>query len=210
MQILGRNILISLVMISIILIIKYKNKKSEINYLYNMGIILICISMVVIFSLTGVSPMSGFHLDIRIDEISIIPFAGMISMLRGGITTHAFINIVGNIVMFMPIGFLVPIIYKKLDSYKKIALTGLSISMLIECTQLFLSRGTDIDDLILNTIGTVLGYLVFTILKNLFYVSIEKNIEKQKHEQSKFILYSAILIPYMVTVMFGFYDRFRF
>lgn len=208
MQTLSRDILISLVMISVILIIKSKNKKVRLGSLYSVVVILLCISMSFIFSLTGVSPMSGFHMDIRIDEISIIPFAGIMSMLEYGITTHVVINVFGNIIMFMPIGFLAPILYKKVDSYKQITLFGLAISALIECAQLFLVRGTDIDDLILNTIGTILGYLIFTIFKNIFYVSIEKNSNQPNYLQSKVIIYASILIPYIVTIIFGFYDRF--
>lgn len=154
--------------------------------------------------------MSGFHFDIRIDEISLIPFEGMIEMLQGGITTHSVINIVGNIVMFMPIGFLIPLLWDKLNSFKNVVLFGFATSLLIELTQLFLIRGTDIDDLILNTVGAVLGYLVFIIFKNIFSGFTKEVITESKAMQNKFVLLSGMLVPYVVIIVCGFYDRYIF
>lgn len=209
-QILGRDILISLAIVSIILLINAKRKNERGISLYNIGIILFSLSMVIIFSLTGISPMSGFHFDIRIDEISLIPFEGMIEMLQGGITTHSVINIVGNIVMFMPIGFLIPLLWDKLNSFKNVVLFGFATSLLIELTQLFLIRGTDIDDLILNTVGAVLGYLVFIIFKNIFSGFTKEVITESKAMQNKFVLLSGMLVPYVVIIVCGFYDRYIF
>lgn len=210
MQILGRDILISVAIVCIILLIHAKCKNERGISLYNIGIILFSLSMVIIFSLTGVSPMSGFHFDIRIDEISLIPFEGMIEMLQGGITTHSVINIVGNIVMFMPIGFLIPLLWDKLNSFKNVVFFGFATSLLIELTQLFLIRGTDIDDLILNTVGAVLGYLVFIIFKNIFSGFTKKVITESKAMQNKFVFLSGMLVPYVVIIVCGFYDRYIF
>ncbi len=210
MQILGRDILISLLIITIIIFINTKHKNQRGVFLYAIGIILFSLTMVIIFSLTGISPMSGFHIDIRIGEISFIPFKGMFEMLQGGINTYAIINILGNIIMFMPIGFLAPLLWIKLESLKKIVLLGFGTSLLIEITQLFLVRGTDIDDLILNTIGTILGYLVFIALKNLFTKFSKKIILQSKSMENKFMLWICILVPYISIIIGGFYDRYMF
>lgn len=210
MQILGRDMVISMAIMIMILIINAIHKNRREISLYNIEIMLFSLSMVVIFSLTGISPMSGFHIDIRISEISFIPFEGIIEMLQGGITTHSFINIIGNIVMFMPIGFLLPLIYTKINSYKKVLVIGFCTSLLIELSQLFLTRGTDVDDLILNTLGSILGYLAFTIFRRIFNIFTEKIIIESKTIQNKFILLSGILTPYIVIVMCGFYDRYTF
>ena len=137
MQILGRDIIISLFVISLILIINTKSKNKSGISLYHIGIILLALSMVIIFSLTGISPMSGFHTDIRMNEISLIPFKGIIEMLQYGITRYSIINIVGNVLMFMPIGFFISLLSDKLNTYKNIMLFGFSISLSIELTQLF-------------------------------------------------------------------------
>ena len=50
---------------------------------------------------------------------------------------------------------------------KKAILTGFLTSLAIELCQLPLGRGSDVDDLILNTLGAFLGYLIFLLLQNL-------------------------------------------
>lgn len=208
MQILGRDILISLIVISIIIFINVKCKNERGTYLYNICIIIFSMTMVIIFSLTGISPMSGFHIDIKIEEISFIPFMTIIEMLQGGITLHTIINIIGNIVMFMPVGFFSPLLWTKLNSLKKVVLFGFGISFIIEFTQLFLIRATDINDLILNTSGTMLGYLVLLAFKKLIpEVDNKINIDLKfmKKEQ---ILFICILVPYIVIIIGGFYDRY--
>lgn len=72
------------------------------------------------------------------------------------------INFLGNIIMFMPIGFFIPLLWEIPD--KKIIIVGFLFSLFIEVCQLFLNRGTDVDDLILNTLGTILGLLVYKFL----------------------------------------------
>lgn len=61
--------------------------------------------------------------------------------------------------MFVPVGLLIPIIWKLKD--KTIILLGMFISLSIEISQLFLNRGTDIDDLIFNTFGTIIGLVIY-------------------------------------------------
>lgn len=76
------------------------------------------------------------------------------------------INFLGNIIMFMPIGFFIPLLWEIPD--KKIIIVGFLFSLFIEVCQLFLNRGTDVDDLILNTLGTILGLLVYKFLYKKF------------------------------------------
>lgn len=208
MQILGRDILITLIVISTIVYINSQLKNKKRTSLYNAGIILLSVVMVIIFSLRGVSPISGFNIEIRIDEISFIPFRGIIEMLQGGLTLHTFVNILGNIIMFMPMGFLLPLLFSNLYSLKKTVAVGFGTSLLIEFTQLFLIRATDIDDLILNTLGTMLGYLVFLTFKKLLSRLTGKFSIESIGIENKLMLWSCILVPYMVIIMAGFYDRY--
>ncbi len=69
--------------------------------------------------------------------------------------------------MFIPFGFIIPLLWN--ISNKKVIIIGFSISLFIEIMQLFLSRGTDIDDLILNTIGVLFGLIIFKLLNNKYY-----------------------------------------
>ena len=74
------------------------------------------------------------------------------------------VNIVGNVVAFVPFGFFVPIISRKLRAGWKVISLGLLLSLLVEFLQLVTRVGScDIDDLILNTFGTMVGYILFCI-----------------------------------------------
>lgn len=76
------------------------------------------------------------------------------------------IDVVGyllNIVMFLPLGFLVPLIWKGMGKISNILLTGFAFSLLIELSQMLSSRGTDVDDLILNTLGAAVGFLLYKV-----------------------------------------------
>ena len=68
-------------------------------------------------------------------------------------------NVAGNAAMFIPGGIILPIVYRQLNSFGKTVAAGALISLCIEILQLpFPSRASDIDDLILNTLGTAVGY----------------------------------------------------
>ncbi len=78
---------------------------------------------------------------------------------------HAIINLLGNIVMFIPLGFLLPAIFKKTKNFLVLLLYVISAITLVEIVQLFTLLGScDIDDLIFNTLGASIGYLFFLII----------------------------------------------
>lgn len=78
------------------------------------------------------------------------------------------INLIGNIAMFIPIGIVWPSLYRKLDTHKKVIAAGVGFSLFIEILQLpFYDRVTDIDDLILNSLGFLLGYGIYLLVKKL-------------------------------------------
>lgn len=72
--------------------------------------------------------------------------------------------VVGNIIMFIPAGLVLPMFFENMRKWGKTALLGLSFSVLIECLQLILHLGLfEIDDMINNTFGCVLGYALFVM-----------------------------------------------
>ena len=76
------------------------------------------------------------------------------------------LNVIGNAAMFIPSGIVLPFVYKRLNSFWKVLLAGIGISLCIEMIQLpFSVRATDIDDLILNTIGVIVGYGIVTLIR---------------------------------------------
>lgn len=75
------------------------------------------------------------------------------------------INIGGNIAAFMPFGFLLPYVSDMKHGFLKIGLTGFLASCIVEIAQLIGRVGVcDIDDVILNTVGTLAGYACYRLL----------------------------------------------
>ena len=96
-------------------------------------------------------------------RINLIPF---VYLLDYDVRAHMIYNVFGNIMMFVPTGIVLPVLYKRLDNFFKVAGTGLLISLAIEILQLpFADRTSDVDDLILNTLGVVIGYVLFVIVR---------------------------------------------
>lgn len=78
---------------------------------------------------------------------------------------HMMLNVWGNIICFVPFGFLIPIILKKARSGVKIFIMTFLFSFTVEIIQLLLRVGSfDVDDLVLNTLGGVIGYIMFFIM----------------------------------------------
>ena len=75
-------------------------------------------------------------------------------------------NLFGNIVIFMPFGFLVPILGRKKRNFWFTSLLSFALSLAVECIQLITRTGCfDVDDIFLNTIGGMLGYLVYALVQ---------------------------------------------
>ena len=75
------------------------------------------------------------------------------------------LNVVGNVVAFIPLGFLLPVITNRKLVWWSTILIAAGASALIEVMQYVTKLGTcDIDDFILNTIGGILGYVFYRIL----------------------------------------------
>ena len=77
------------------------------------------------------------------------------------------LNVVGNCVAFIPGGFLLPVISRRCRSFISCTLVGFVISFFIECTQLIFRVGSfDVDDILLNTIGAALGFVLFRLIRS--------------------------------------------
>ena len=103
-------------------------------------------------------------------RINLIPFKVLFEtyhevFVHGNIN-YFLINFLGNIVMFIPLGFFVPLLWN--ISNKKVLFIGFGSSLFIEFCQIFLIRGTDVDDLMLNTLGTLFGICLYKIFTKKF------------------------------------------
>lgn len=81
---------------------------------------------------------------------------------------EALLNLIGNTAMFVPLGIVWPSVFKQLDTHGKVIAAGVGCSLLIEILQLpFYDRVSDIDDLILNSLGFLIGYGIYLLVKTI-------------------------------------------
>ena len=100
---------------------------------------------------------------------NLIPFRSMSAQIERITQWWALKNLLGNIIPFIPFGFLLPITYKKFSSAISIFVIGLASILLIESFQFFTKLGSfDVDDIILNMTGIVCGYVIFLVTNRLF------------------------------------------
>lgn len=103
-----------------------------------------------------------FSIDNIYRQPNVIPFREIINDLAGNAGDSA-LNLLGNMAIFLPFGFLIPIVSDRHNL--KIILIPLLTSVVIETVQLFEGRRCDIDDVILNTAGAIIGWALFRICR---------------------------------------------
>jgi len=109
--------------------------------------------------------------------VNFIPFENMLREFsetfrrtKSYMRSHAVENIVGNIFLFIPFGILLPLISPKFRSFGKVFLFGLLFSLAIETLQLVsrqlgVYRSVDVDDVILDVVGAICGFIVYRLFR---------------------------------------------
>lgn len=100
-------------------------------------------------------------------SLNLIPFRFITETWAMG-TRKQVTQTIANIVMFLPLGFIFPVVFKKARTLWKTFVCMMCFSFFIEFVQFFIGRSADIDDLMLNTLGGVCGYFIFYIFSKLF------------------------------------------
>lgn len=127
-----------------------------------LALVLLTLYLLVLFALT-MAPTRR----LPIQMINLIPFKTiMTGIQRGGLLLN--VNVIGNIVAFVPLGVLVPALGRRLTALAAVLSASAFVSISIEVLQwLFARRVADIDDVILNVVGALVGYgCVMLLTKN--------------------------------------------
>ena len=96
-------------------------------------------------------------------RINLVPFVRLQDYSR---KKDMLLNLIGNICMFIPSGIILPVLFKRLNSFIKVIAAGALLSLCIEILQLpFMVRASDIDDLIQNTLGAAIGYCIYAAVR---------------------------------------------
>ena len=124
-------------------------------------------------------------------------------------------NLIGNILVFMPLGFFIPLLFDKFNNLKKVLKVGCLSSLAIELSQLFVgSNVCDIDDVIYNTLGALAGFICYktfeTIIKK---VNLKNKLDKIRDFETNNILkktikgISIVIIVSLVSYVYAFYNQ---
>jgi glycopeptide antibiotics resistance protein len=128
--------------------------------------------------------------------INLIPFKS-ISEIYTHMPFSVFIKqVLGNVIIFLPLGFTIPFLYGKTISFKKLAMIIFIFSLSIETAQFLINilsaypnRSSDIDDIILNVSGGTIGYflqkLFCLILNKRFNYDFLQNVHQIGEDHSK-------------------------
>ena len=133
-------------------------------------LVYICIVVVMRFTFFPFFKVDGKIQPLIFDASQMFPprvnLMPMVNLLDYEILREMLINVIGNSTMFVPLGIVWPYVFKNLDTHSKVIGAGAGFSLCIEILQLpFFDRVTDIDDLILNSLGFVIGYGIYLLVK---------------------------------------------
>lgn len=145
---------------------------------------LLVLNIITILQITGVIGMS----------LQILSFAEIIQLFefKTPFVGSSILMITLNLMLFVPLGFLIPVALKSYKwNLKKVVLVGFLLSFCIEFLQLFGGRMCEIDDIIANSSGALLGYLLFESFDGIIK---EKTRKKSTIKVICLILGSAILL----------------
>ena len=139
-----------------VLVKKDRKERLKTSVPHMIAAYLFCLALIAILSVIGAPAVHDLAFNPMINPV---PFADI---------SENPVHYMLNVIHFVPFGFLLPILWKKFEKLYFVLLFGALFSLSIEIFQLFCIRVTDIDDFLMNTIGTLVGYLLYLCAKRIF------------------------------------------
>ena len=158
------SMLLSCMVYQLILVVKARRNGQRCQAVHVIWIYIFLIYIWMVFQVTGIGRLGDIlrtDTDLILGGVNFVPFDSI------------GIGYILNVVMCMPLGFLLPLIWEDCRKLGKTVMIGAGFSLLIEITQLFNYRATDIDDLTANTLGVLLGYFIWKIFVRLFGIRLK-------------------------------------
>ncbi len=109
---------------------------------------LFCLYLAAVFALVGIPNVTYVRFEVN---LNLIPILGM---------AEDFTNSMLNILLFVPLGFFLPVLWGRFRTLRPAMLFGFGLSLMIELLQILTFRATDVNDLITNVLGTAIGFLI--------------------------------------------------
>lgn len=156
----------------------FKKKTTGIDITFSRELLLFTffLYIIAIAAITIVPLSYSVHRAPEEHDINLIPFKTTYNYVRHEVRTQHWHpgllmeNTLGNILMFIPFGFLLPMVIKKINTFTKVLFAGFVFSALIESIQYAersfgVYRSVDVDDVILNTAGALTGWMILCGLR---------------------------------------------
>ena len=156
----------------LIVVVCCKNKKCEWKRELQLILVYICLIVVARFTFCPFGKVDGKIQPLIFDVANAFPprinWIPMVNLLDYEVFSEILLNLIGNTAMFIPIGIVWPVCFKQLNTHGKVIAAGIGFSLAIEILQLpFYDRVSDVDDLILNTAGFLIGYGIYLLVKKI-------------------------------------------
>ena len=149
--------------------------------LFGMGVYITLVIAITLFPLpTSIEFIQLMRLD-NISTNNLIPFKSIYNLIKLNTVNVILKNILGNILLLVPLGFIIPLMQKKFTNIKSIFISSLIFSLIIESMQFIISiilgynyKVVDIDDIILNIMGGIIGYILYKLVCIIFELNDKK------------------------------------
>lgn len=172
----------------------YRKKSIRVNHRHFIYLAVFAVYMFGVFHFTGAGTIFDarlYGLEFNASQLNLIPFSNRnIDIMAYGL----------NVLLFVPLGFLLPFIWPHFRKIKYACVYGFSLSLLVELSQLLNNRRTDVDDLIVNTVGAILGFALFQLYSR---VTKRDSVPMEYHRYE-----AIILVSVMFLCRFFFYNEF--
>lgn len=133
--------------------------------------------------------------DVSIGGTNLVPFREMFRYPIG--SENFYRQVVGNVILFMPFGFFATY-YTKITKFRSISLITFLVSLTIETVQKFIGRSFDIDDIMLNVLGGVAGFLIYVALD-----AIRKKLPSFFQKDAFYNFLSIVVLGVMILYFLG-------
>ena len=149
MHILTDLVVIAAVAVPVVLLLLLLGNRSPKRILF---CVLFALYLSAVYIAVGLPTVRIFDFD---PHLYLIPFVGMITDLRSTFL---------NIILFVQLGVFLPVLWPRFEKLRSTVCLAFGISLVIELLQMFSYRATDINDLITNTLGAMLGCCLTRVL----------------------------------------------
>jgi glycopeptide antibiotics resistance protein len=165
----------SIFLITVLNIVLKKNSKylkKEIQWQHYIFGYFFIFYLMITLNLVGMPSLSEWKFCLSLNEPIFNPRINLVPFKDGFDITNIL-----NIILFIPFGFFLPTLWEKYRNLKLTFCYGLLLTVFIEISQLFTTaRTTDIDDIIMNSIGTICGWIIFNTVKKVYRKYADKTV----------------------------------